>query len=274
MSIRNNKIKIACIQLNSKSNINKNLKKIEKLIHSAVKKGADLIATPENSNIMHPNKDALIEACSSNDNSIFLASIKDIAKTKSVWILIGSIIVKHSKNRLMNRSYLINSKGLVVAEYNKIHMFDVTLSDKESYKESRLYEKGRSLVTVKTPWAVVGLSICYDLRFPLMYRKLAQAGSSIIFIPSAFTKTTGKAHWLTLLKARAIENGCFIVAPAQFGQHYKGRNTFGHSVIISPWGKIIKNKKNGIGIILAELDLKEVESSRKSIPSLKIDNKF
>ena len=274
MSIRNNKIKIACIQLNSKSNINKNLKKIEKLIHSAVKKGADLIATPENSNIMHPNKDALIEACSSNDNSIFLASIKDIAKKKSVWILIGSIIVKHSKNRLMNRSYLINSKGLVAAEYNKIHMFDATLSDKESYKESRLYEKGRSLVTVKTPWAVVGLSICYDLRFPLMYRKLAQAGSSIIFIPSAFTKTTGKAHWLTLLKARAIENGCFIVAPAQFGQHYKGRNTFGHSVIISPWGKIIKNKKNGIGIILAELDLKEVESSRKSIPSLKIDNKF
>ena len=274
MSIRNNKIKIACIQLNSKSNINKNLKKIEKLIHSAVKKGADLIATPENSNIMHPNKDVLIEACSSNDNSIFLASIKDIAKKKSVWILIGSIIVKHSKNRLMNRSYLINSKGLVAAEYNKIHMFDATLSDKESYKESRLYEKGRSLVTVKTPWAVVGLSICYDLRFPLMYRKLAQAGSSIIFIPSAFTKTTGKAHWLTLLKARAIENGCFIVAPAQFGQHYKGRNTFGHSVIISPWGKIIKNKKNGIGIILAELDLKEVESSRKSIPSLKIDNKF
>jgi predicted amidohydrolase len=171
----------------------------------------------------------------------------------------------------MNRSYLINNKGIIVAKYNKIHMFDVNLSKNESYRESNLYQKGKKLVTVKIPWATIGLTICYDLRFPTMYRKLAQAGAKIIFIPSAFTRTTGRAHWLTLVKARAIENGCFIVAPAQFGKHYKGRETFGHSVIISPWGKIVKIKKSGIGIITAELSLKEVEISRKSIPSLKIN---
>lgn len=274
MTIKKNKLKIACIQTRSQPDINKNLKKIEKLINTAIKKGAELIATPENSNIMHPNKDALLEACSNEDNANFLSRIKAIAKTNSVWILLGSIIVKHSKRKLMNRSYLINNKGLVLAEYNKIHMFDVNLSGKEIYNESKLYKKGNSLVVTKTPWAVVGLSICYDLRFPIMYRKLAQAGSKIIFIPSAFTKTTGKDHWLTLVKARAIENGCYIVAPAQFGRHYKGRETFGNSVIVSPWGKILRNKKNGEGIIMAELDLNEVERARNSIPSLRVNNKF
>ena len=274
MSIKKNKLKIACIQTRSQPDINKNLEKIERLINSAIKKGAKLIATPENSNIMHPNKNALLKACSNEDNANFLSRIKSIAKTNSVWILLGSIIVKHSKNKLMNRSYLINNKGFVSAEYNKIHMFDVNLSSKEIYNESKLYKKGSSLITTKTPWAVVGLSICYDLRFPIMYRKLAQAGSKIIFIPSAFTKTTGKDHWLTLVKARAIENGCFIIAPAQFGRHYKGRETFGNSVIVSPWGKILKNKKNGEGIIMAELDLNEVERARNSIPSLRVNNKF
>ena len=271
MNKKKNSLKIACIQLNSKPDINKNLIKIEKLIITAVKKGVDFITTPENSNIMHSSKDILLGSCSKKNISIFLSRIQELAKFNHVWILLGSIIVKHTKKKLMNRSYLINDKGIIVAKYNKIHMFDVTLSKNESYRESNLYQKGKKLVTVKTPWSTIGLTICYDLRFPTMYRKLAQAGAKIIFIPSAFTRTTGRAHWLTLVKARAIENGCFIVAPAQFGQHYKGRETFGHSVIISPWGKIIKIKKSGIGIITAELSLKEVEISRKSIPSLKIN---
>ena len=263
-----NKLKVACIQINSKSDINKNFKTVESLIISAIKQGANFIATPENTNIMHSNKDKLIAACSNKDNSNFLNKIREIAKINSVWILLGSLIVKSTKNKLANRSFLINDKGKVVSTYDKIHMFDVILSDKERYQESILYKNGKKLITAKTPWAKVGLTICYDVRFPNMYRKLAQSGCKIIFIPSAFTKTTGKAHWLTLIKARAIENGCFIIAPAQYGIHYSGRETFGNSIIVSPWGKVLKNKNKGVGTILAEINLVEVNAARKSIPSL------
>ena len=269
-----NKIKVACLQLNSQSNTDKNLKKIEKLISLAVQKGANLIATPENSNVMHPNKDELLKICPTEKTSSFLIRIKEIASANSVWILIGSLIIKHSKNKLINRSYLINDSGNIVSKYDKIHMFDVMLSKNESYNESALYKKGNKLSVARTPWADVGMTICYDLRFPNIFRKLALAGSKIIFVPAAFTKTTGKAHWITLIRARAIETGCFIVAPAQYGLHYKGRETFGNSIIVSPWGKIIKQKKSGVGLILAELNLKEVKKYRESIPSLYLNNKY
>ena len=268
MNKKSNKLKIACIQINSKSNINKNLEVVEVLINSAIKKGAQFIATPENTNIMHPNKEKLVLACSNKDNTNFLNRIQKIAKAHSVWILLGSLIIKNS-SKLSNRSYLINNKGIIISTYDKIHMFDVKLSDKETYNESSLYKNGKKLKTAKTPWAKVGLSICYDLRFPNMYRSLAKLGCKIIFIPSAFTKTTGKAHWLTLVKARAIENGCFIVAPAQYGRHYAGRETFGNSIIVSPWGTIVKIKKKGVGIMMAEINLAEVDATQRAIPSLK-----
>ena len=263
--------KVACVQLNTKKSLKRNLKHAIEYIYQAIKNKAKIIITPETINFISLEKKDLKKIVSYEKDDIFLSTFKEIAKEESVWILMGSLVIKDRDERIFNRSYLINNKGKIVSKYNKIHMFDVTLSKNESYRESNLYQKGKKLVTVKTPWSTIGLTICYDLRFPTMYRKLAQAGAKIIFIPSAFTRTTGRAHWLTLVKARAIENGCFIVAPAQFGQHYKGRETFGHSVIISPWGKIIKIKKSGIGIITAELSLKEVEISRKSIPSLKIN---
>lgn len=267
MNKKSNKLKIACLQINSKSSINKNLEVLEFLINSAIKKGARFIVTPENTNIMHPNKEKLVLACSNKDNLNFLNRIQEIARVHLVWILLGSLIIKNG-NKLSNRSYLINNKGKIISTYDKIHMFDVKLSDKEIYKESSLYKSGKKLVTAKTPWAKVGLSICYDLRFPIMYRRLAKLGCKIIFVPSAFTKTTGKAHWLSLVRARAIENGCFIVAPAQCGRHYTGRETFGNTIIVSPWGKVIKIKKKGVGIVMAEINIGEVDAARKAVPSL------
>ena len=245
---------------------------IEELVAESAAQGASFVCLPECATFLSRDRQALFDQAEDETTSPSLARLSLLAKTYQIFLSVGSLLMRDAgADKCTNRGYLLNPLGKISARYNKIHMFDVTLSKNESYRESNLYQKGKKLVTVKTPWSTIGLTICYDLRFPTMYRKLAQAGAKIIFIPSAFTRTTGRAHWLTLVKARAIENGCFIVAPAQFGQHYKGRETFGHSVIISPWGKIIKIKKSGIGIITAELSLKEVEISRKSIPSLKIN---
>lgn len=173
------------------------------------------------------------------------------------------------KKKIKNRSILINPKGLIQAYYDKIHMYDVTLSTKEKYFESQIFTAGKSLKVVNLPWGKLGMSICYDVRFPNMFRKLSQKGSIFISVPSAFTDTTGKKHWHSLLKARAIENFCYIFAPAQHGKHWNGRKTYGHSLIISPDGKILKELKRGNGVITANIDPKISIDLRKRIPSLK-----
>ena len=261
--------RVSCIQLRSNNNVDYNLKKTTKLILKAVKQKTDFIITPEVSSHFSLNKKELLEVCTSMNKDKYLKGIKDLAKKYKKWILIGSLIIKISKNKLVNRSVLIDRNGKIKAFYDKIHMYDVVLSKKEKYFESKSFFSGKKIKVFRLPWGKIGLSICYDLRFPNLYRKLSKAGSLFLSIPSAFTETTGKKHWHSLLKARAIENFCYVFAPAQGGTHYNGRKTFGHSLIVSPDGEIIKELKKSEGVITAKINPKLSNYLRLRIPSLK-----
>ena len=263
--------RVSCIQLRSNNNIHNNLYKTTKLIMRAVKQKTDFIITPEVSSHFSLNKKELLKICTSMQNDIYLNGIKKLAKKYKKWILIGSLIIKISKNKLVNRSVLIDKSGKVRTYYDKIHMYDVNLSKKEKYFESKSFNPGNKVKTFNLPWGKIGLTICYDLRFPILYRKLAKSGSLFLTVPSAFTETTGKKHWHSLLKARAIENFCYVFAPAQGGTHYNGRKTFGHSLIISPDGKILKELKKSEGVITASVNPKLSKNLRLRIPSLKGD---
>ena len=261
--------RVSCIQLKSNNNILHNLKKTEQLISKAVKQKSDFILTPEISSLFSLEKRRLLKICKSMEEDIYLNGIKKLAKKYKKWILIGSLIIKVSKNKLVNRSVLIDKNGRIRTYYDKIHMYDVVLSKREKYFESKTFSAGKKIRSSNLPWGKLGLSICYDLRFPNMFRKLSKAGCDYISIPSAFTETTGKRHWHSLLKARAIENFCYIFAPAQGGTHYNGRKTFGHSMIISPDGKILKELKKSEGVITVSIDQKLPKKLRSIIPSLK-----
>ena len=235
--------RVSCIQLKSNQNIYYNLNRTEKLIIKAVKQKTDFILTPEVSSLFSLNKTKLLKVCRSMNKDIYLNGIKKLAKKYKKWILVGSLIIKISKNKLVNRSVLIDQNGKIKSYYDKIHMYDVVLSKKEKYFESKIFTAGKKIKSINLPWGKLGLSICYDLRFPNMYRQLSKIGSIFLSIPSAFTETTGKRHWRALLRARAIENFCYVFAPAQGGTHYNGRKTFGHSMVVSPDGKVLKELK-------------------------------
>ena len=263
--------RVSCIQLRSNNSISQNLKKTEKLIHKAIKQKTDFILTPEVSSLFSLNKKQLLKVCKSMNEDNYIKGIKIIAKKYKKWILIGSVIIKISKTKLVNRSVLIDRNGKIRTFYDKIHMYDVVLSKREKYFESKTFSAGNKLKSFNLPWGRLGLSICYDLRFPNLYRKLSKSGSLFISIPSAFTETTGKKHWHTLIKARAIENFCYILAPAQGGTHYNGRKTYGHSMIVSPDGKILKELKKSEGVITVSINQNLPKKLRKVIPSLKSD---
>ena len=254
--------KVSCLQFCSGKNIEQNLKISKFLILKAIKQNSNLIITPETSSLFGLNKKELIKTATSMKKDIYLSGIKKIAKQYKKWILIGSLVIKE-KNKIKNRSVLINPKGMVQTHYDKIHMYDAVLSKKEKYFESKTFSPGKLTKSASLPWGRLGLSICYDLRFPSMYRKLSKKGSLFFSVPSAFTKTTGKKHWHILLQARAIENFCYIFAPAQQGIHWNGRKTFGHSLIISPDGKILKELKKGKGVITADIDPNLSKTLRK-----------
>ena len=255
--------------MNAKADIETNLKDASSLIREAAGKGATFIATPENTDRIFMDAAKKIETCPREGEHPGVEHFSNLAKELGVMLLIGSMAVKLSDTKLANRSHFFAADGTLVTTYDKIHMFDVVLSDKEAYKESETFEGGKRSVLVETPDANIGLSICYDLRFPHLYRNLAKMGAQILCVPSAFTVPTGKAHWHTLLRARAIETGCFVMAPAQVGEHHSGRLTYGHSLIIAPWGEIIAERsEGGEGIISASLDLELVERARKAVPSL------
>ncbi len=260
--------RVSCIQLRSTNNIHRNLKKTEKLIVKAVKQKTNFIITPEVSSLFSLNKKQLLKVCKSMNEDIYLKGIKVLAKKYEKWILIGSIIIKLSKNKLVNRSVLIDNKGKVKTYYDKIHMYDVVLSKREKYFESKTFSAGKKIKSFKLPWGKLGLTICYDLRFPNLYRKLSKAGCLFLSVPSAFTETTGKRHWHALLKARAIENFCYIFAPAQGGRHYNGRKTFGHTMIVSPDGNILKELNKSEDVITASVDSNLSKKLRSIIPSL------
>ena len=261
--------KVSCIQISSGKNIKKNLIISKKLILKAIKQKSDFIITPETSSLFGLNKKQLLQATTSMDKDIYLNGIRQIAKNYKKWIL-TSLLIKE-KNKIKNRSILINSKGKIQTYYDKIHMYDATLNKKEKYFESKIFTPGKIIKTTNLPWGKLGLSICYDIRFPNMYRKLSKKGSLFISVPSAFTKTTGEKHWHSLLKARAIENFSYIFAPGQSGTHWNGRKTFGHSLIISPDGKILKELKKGNGVITTSIDPEIPKTLRKIIPSLNND---
>ncbi|MFK7839032.1 MAG: carbon-nitrogen hydrolase family protein [Bdellovibrionales bacterium] len=263
-------IRTACVQMTSGADIDANLKTADYFIREAAEQGATFIATPEmTDSIMRYTRDKL---ASTSDKS--LQHFSNLAKELNIWLLAGSFGVKTSQDKLANRSMLFAPDGSCRAHYDKIHMFDVTLSRKEFYRESSDYEAGDKAVIVDCNDFKVGMGVCYDLRFPHLWRDLAKAGANILTAPAAFTVPTGGAHWEVLLRARAIETGCFVIAPAQIGEHYEGRETYGHSMIISPWGEILANAQDSQGIIIADLDMEAVEKSRKSIPALAHDRTY
>ena len=263
--------RVSCIQLKSNNNIYYNLTRTKKLIIRAVKQKTDFILTPEVSSLFSLKKNQLLKTCKSMSEDIYLNGIRDLAKKYKKWILVGSLIIKISKNKLVNRSVLIDKNGKINSYYDKIHMYDVALSKKEKYYESKTFSAGKKMKSANLPWGKLGLSICFDLRFPNMYRQLSRIGSIFLSIPSAFTETTGKKHWHALLRARAIENFCYVFAPAQGGTHYNGRKTFGHSMVVSPDGQVLKELKKSEGVITVLIDPKLPKKLRSIIPSLKAD---
>ena len=256
---------VSCIQLSSGENYKYNLKKYLYFIKKSIDKNADLILTPEMTSFMTDDKKKLLKNSYTMEKDLFVQKTKILCKKFKKWILIGSLTIR---KKLKNRSILINSDGKIVCYYDKINMFDVKLGKKESHKESKIYKAGKKIVTAKMPFGNIGFSICFDLRFPELYRTLSKKNLNFISVPSAFTKITGKKHWHTLLKARAIENFCYIFAPAQTGKNTINRETYGHTMVISPDGRIIKEKKSGEGIIVVKINPTLSMKLRKIIPSL------
>jgi deaminated glutathione amidase len=243
-------------------------------IEQAAAAGAAYVLTPEMTNIMEVKREKLFAAITDEERDPTLAALREAARKLSIHVHIGSLAVKVSADKAANRSFLIDPRGDVVARYDKIHMFDVDLANGESYRESRSYRAGELAVVSDLPWGRIGITVCYDLRFPALYRALAEAGASFLSIPAAFTKQTGEAHWHVLMRARAIENGCFVFAAAQAGRHENGRETFGHSLVVDPWGTIIAEGGSEPGVVLADIDPAQVVAARSRIPSLRNGRRF
>ena len=268
-------ITAALMQMTSGRDIGPNVDWIEHHARAAAGEGARFILTPETCHLMETRrKDVLTKArCQNEDEG--LDRLSSLAAELGVFLLVGSLVVRVAEDRLANRSFLIDGTGLIVACYDKIHLFDVELGGGERYRESALYDAGDKAVVADTPFGRIGLTVCYDVRFPYLYRALAKAGADIICVPSAFTRPTGAAHWHALLRARAIETGCYILAPAQCGIHACGRETYGHSLAVSPWGEVLADGgPDTPGVVYATLDRSKIADARAKIPSLMLNPAF
>lgn len=264
----------ACVQMRTGLDVAANIAAASALIREAKSQGADFIATPEMTSLFEAETDALFAKTKPEADDPALAAFRALGRELGVWLLIGSLPIRVAERQCANRSFLIEPSGTVVATYDKIHMFDVDLPGGEVYRESRNYRAGEKAVLADLPWGKLGLTVCYDLRFPQLYRALAKAGASFITIPAAFTHTTGQAHWHVLQRARAIETGCFIIAPAQAGTHENRRRTYGHSLIVDPWGAVIAEAGEEPGVILADIDPAKVAEARGRVPALTHDRRF
>jgi len=271
---KTSKFRVGLVQMRSGRTPQSNLDATIKLIGEAKSSGADYVLTPEMTNIMEVGREKLMAAIVAEENDISLATFRELARKLAIHLHVGSLAIKASADKAANRSFLIDPRGEIVARYDKIHMFDVDLANGESYRESRNFRAGELAVLHDLPWGRLGLTVCYDLRFPSLYRALAEAGASFLAIPSAFTQQTGEAHWHVLNRARAIENGCYVFAAAQGGRHENGRETFGHSLLVDPWGRIIAEGGIEPGVVLAEVDPSEVVAARARIPSLQHGRRF
>ena len=265
----------ACVQMRAGIDRERNIADALELIAEAAEKGASFVATPEMTNVVDRKADRMFATLPDEPGLTEIAAFSKAAKSHGVWLLIGSMAVKTGERKAANRSFLFAPDGSIAAQYDKLHMFDVDLPNGESWKESNVYKPGERAVLVTTPLAKIGLTICYDVRFPAVYRRLAQAGAEVLCVPAAFTRQTGKAHWKSLLSARAIENGAFVVAPAQGGTHEDGRETYGHSMIIGPWGEILAEAPGDApGVIFADIDVSAAREARQRIPNLSLEQFF
>jgi predicted amidohydrolase len=265
-------VRAACIQLTPGNDLAENLRAITGLVGRTVAAGAGLVAIPEFATYLDRSSASMRSSASTQESSKALAELRGLAKDNRVWLLVGSIVVLQEgqgDGRLLNRSFLVSPGGAICGHYDKIHLFDARLSDGRVVGESKHYAGGESAPVIRTPFGKVGMTICYDLRFPELYRRLALAGADILSIPAAFTAETGRAHWEPLLRARAIENGCYVLAPATCGTHPGDWKTHGHAAIVDPWGEIVA-QCDGLeqGFAIADLDLKRVGEARARIPSL------
>lgn len=270
-----------CIQFTAGPDPEPNLRIMQGLVRQAAEAGAEFVMTPEASNFIESGRRRRDKARRETDDP-FLAGMRELARELGIWLLLGSLVIDPAgepgtdagEGRLANRSLLIDAAGRVVARYDKIHMFDIDLPNGESYRESNAYRPGHDTVVAETPWGRLGMSVCYDVRFPYLYRALAHAGADFLSVPSVFTVPTGRAHWHVLLRARAIENGAFVFAPAQWGEHPVGRKSYGHALIVDPWGEILADGGETVGFITARIDPAKVAEARRSVPSLQHDRPF
>ena len=269
---RQDSVRVACLQLSGSEDLAANVTQAQDLLEQAVRQGAQFVLTPEVSNFISGDNSAIARLACAEEETLFLTAFREAAKNHGLWILIGSLLVRDgdgSEGKVQNRSFLLDDTGAIVARYDKIHLFEAHLKEDRVYRESDWMHSGTTAKVVKTPWARLGLSICYDLRFPHLYRALAQAGAEWLAIPSAFTQTTGQDHWHTLLRARAIENASFVFAPAQGGEHGDNRRTFGHALMVAPSGEILQEADGETPTCLvADIQPTAVAEARRRIPSL------
>lgn len=261
-------LRVALVQLTSGLDAAENMKRVESLIAEAASGGAELVSLPEVVNLMQRRRKLAQPQTATEAADATLAAWREQARSAGIWLHVGSMVLAlDDDERFANRSLLIAPDGSIRARYDKIHMFDVDLAGGESYRESDGFRPGTRAVLADTPWGGFGMSVCYDVRFPHLYRQLAQAGARILAVPAAFTRTTGQAHWHTLLRARAIETGCFVIAAAQCGDHADGRKTYGHSLVVSPWGEVLADGGSEPTIVHASLDLGAVDRARAMVPA-------
>jgi predicted amidohydrolase len=262
------------VQMCTGRDVDRNVVDAEALIREAAGKGARYVQTPEITTLMETDRARLFAAIRPEEGNPAIARFAGLARELGIWLHIGSMAVLLGNGRIANRSLLFSPAGAIAARFDKVHMFDVDLPGGETYRESKNYQAGSAGVLAELPWGTLGLTVCYDLRFPHLYRALAQGGADFLAVPSSFTRPTGAAHWHVLMRARAIENGAFVLAAAQAGKHESGRETYGHSLIVSPWGEVIAEAGADIGVIVADIDPAEVEKARARIPSLRHDRPF
>jgi deaminated glutathione amidase len=266
--------RVGLVQMRSGRTPAQNVDAAATLIRKARAGGATYVLTPEMTNIVERKRENLFAAIAPEEKDSSLAGFRELARGLDMWVHIGSLAIEVLPHKAVNRSFLIDPKGEIAARYDKIHMFDVDLAGGESYRESGSYRPGELAVAADLPWGRIGLTVCYDLRFPALYRALAEAGASFLTIPSAFTQQTGEAHWHVLTRARAIENGAFVFAAAQGGRHEDGRDTFGHSLVIDPWGRVLAEGGTEPDVIFADVDPSQVATVRARIPSLQHGRRF
>lgn len=268
------KFKVACVQVTSGDDLAANVAMAEGAIRAAAAGGADLILTPENTPMVTPRRATTLANAHPEEHHPAVAAFAALAGELGRWLLIGSTTIKLGPESCANRSLLFAPDGSIAARYDKIHMFDVEIPDGQTYRESATFRPGREAVLAELPWGRLGMTVCYDMRFAALYRSLAQSGASFLSVPAAFTEFTGRAHWHVLLRARAIETGCFVFAPAQCGLHPGDRRTYGHSLIVAPWGEVLADGGDAPGIVTAEIDPAKVAEARRMVPALQHDRPF